>query len=359
VPVDFVGSKRAPYVDPGYTSSSYADPNFDQDHFARFGEELREMVNPIAAEVRTQQPDVIVLEAGINDFRHHQGDSTIVQTTENYLRSWVDRVRGAKPDTRIIISPVLQVDSAAAPVLNPLVRRFDADLPGIANDLSTAESPITVAATNVGWSPSGPQTWDGLHPSSTGEAFIAQRIAEALHRVHLLPGTPPAYRAITWPRIERPLVKLSGRRATVSWDRQAVGAGRLLLQRVGQPAVISKAFYRGGHQVVAVAPGATYNFRVQVRRGKMIGRWGPVLRMRVAAPQRPTAPARVTVGATGIRWTASPRAASYVVAFHKAHQKRWTVRRTTKRQLLVRKVTVAKVRAVNAGGTSAWRVARR
>ena len=59
--------------------------------------------------------------------------------------------------------------------------------------------------------------------------------------------------------------------------------------------------------------------------------------------------------AKGVSWTAAPRAASYVVKFRKIGQKRWTTRSTRARAIYVKRVAVAQVRAVNAGGTSAWR----
>ena len=359
VPVDFVGSKSAPYVDHGYSSARYADPNFDQDHFALFGWELREMVPRIGPEVRAQQPDVIVLEAGVNDIRHHRNEPGIVSSTEAALRAWIANVRTAKADTRIVLSPVLSVDSAAGPVINPMIHQYDADLTGIAAQLSTPESPITVAATTQGWNPSGDLTWDGLHPSSTGETFIAQRVAEALRRVGLLPELPQVYRKVVWPRTERPIVHVSGTRLTVSWNRQAIGAGRVLLKRAGGPGIAARAFYKRGRQVLSLARGTTYDVRVQVRRGKMVGRWGPAVRVRAVAQARPVAPSRVTINSSGVHWTAAVRARSYVVQFHRAHQQRWTTRRTTRLRVFAKHLTGARVRAVGPGGNSGWRQATR
>ena len=61
------------------------------------------------------------------------------------------------------------------------------------------------------------------------------------------------------------------------------------------------------------------------------------------------------MNATGVHWTAAPRAAYYVVKFRKIGQRRWVARSTSGLHLYVKRVAVAQVRAVNAGGTSAWR----
>ena len=184
VAFDFVGSASTPYQDVGFPASTYADPNFDRNHFARAGWELREMVGQIEDEVREQQPDVVVLGAGINDFRHHPNDPTIVGLTADRLRDWIRNVRDGKSDTRILLSPVLSVDTPATSDLNPKAAAYNAAMKGIAAEMTTDESPITVATTDQGWVPEGPMTWDGLHPSTVGETWIAHRIAQALKRAY-------------------------------------------------------------------------------------------------------------------------------------------------------------------------------
>ena len=185
VPVDFVGSYTNPWVDPGYSRSRYLDPHFDHDHFAKAGWQVRNMIGSIGAEVRKQQPDVIVMAAGTLDFRRHDDDPA----TETALRAWIAAVQSAKPDTRIILSPVLAVDNDDASKENPRIARYDAHLPGIAAELSTPTSPITVAATTLGWNPKR-MTYDGIHPTPSSETLIEQRIAEEMQRVGLLPQAP-------------------------------------------------------------------------------------------------------------------------------------------------------------------------
>ena len=53
IAVDFVGSRTAPYVVPGFTSAGYLDPNFDRSHFAQGGTLLQQQAGRIGQEVRT------------------------------------------------------------------------------------------------------------------------------------------------------------------------------------------------------------------------------------------------------------------------------------------------------------------
>jgi lysophospholipase L1-like esterase len=360
VAVDFVGSDSSPLVDPGFATASYADPHFDHNHFAKSGWQLREMVFRIGDEVMAQRPDVIVLEAGINDFRYHPDDPNVVAETETALRKWIANVRTAKPDIRILLSPVLSADTLGAARLNGLAKQYNAALASDAVALSTPDSPITVATTDQGWNPAGNMTADGMHPSPTGETFIAQRIAEAMRRVGLLPGKPAIFRTLAWMRTLRPVVKTAGSRATVSWSTQAISGARIRLHRLGHAARTSKALASRGRATFTVARGATYEFRLQLVRSRMTGPWGPITRVHIPRRQpRPATPARATVNAQRVHWTASARATYYVVKIRKLHHKRWTTRHTTTTTLAVTKVGAAKVRAVNASGHSAWRRANR
>jgi lysophospholipase L1-like esterase len=354
VPFDFVGSWSAPYQDPGFAPSVYANPNFDTDHFARAGGQLRDMAQAIEDEVATQKPDVIVLEAGINDLLRGQ---TVAQV-EGSLRSWISAARKGKSGVRIVLASVLTTERRAdtGQSLGPSVAKYDADLPRIAATMSTLQSPVTVARTNQGWTPSALNTTDGLHPTPTGETFIAQRVAEELLRVGILHSTPAIYRIVPWQHEERPVVTFSGKRQTttamVSWSRQAVTAAKVRVQQVGGALQAPAIEYFYGSARFPVVRGATYDVSVQLMRGTMAGPWGPMTRIRV--PLAPSAPAQVTVTEDRVRWTASPGATAYEVQYRLIGRQRWVMEQTATLRLRVPDVKLAKVRALSAVGPSAW-----
>ncbi len=352
VPVDFVGSRKDPYVKPGWSSAQYADPHFDQDHFARASSTLQQQAGWIKDEVTRDQPDLIVLMAGVNDMR----GGADAATTNDRLRTWIARARDAKPDVRMIISPVLDALQVGRPSLSATIKQYDQMLGPTVTELSTEQSPITMANTTSGWSVTT-HTSENLHPSAYGETLIAQRIAEALRSVGVLPQTPSIYRWASWNRQPRVKVVMNGSRAVLSWDWQAIDSARISIQRVGHAASFPVSRYGGGTTTTsALVPRATYDIRVQLIRGRMATPLGPATRIVVPAAGKPARVARVTVTSAGVRWTAVPQATGYLVKFKKAKRKRWQTRRTsTALSIGAVKVVRAKVWALNSAGRSVVR----
>lgn len=350
VPVDFVGSLNTPYVDPGYPSASYMDPNFDHDHFAKAGWWIRDMIGRIGAEVSAQDPDVVVLDGGAADLLY----GTSPEETAVRLRAWVAAVRVAKASVRIVLAQVLTMDKPSVPGVNDRINAYDALLPGVADELSLPGSPITVAETMHGWSPTPTYSVEGLHLSPTGETLYAQRVAEELHSDGLLPQSPDIYRVLSWTRTERAVVNVTGRVAHVKWAHQVLSNGRIRWRRTGGRWTTS-----GLHPNAYVTFGVTagvYEVQTQVMRQWLTGPWGPTTQVRVVST-KPRSPARVVVGRSGVHWTRVAGASSYVVKFRRAHH-RWITRHTARLQVRYAHVSVARVRAVNSMGTSGWRTAR-
>lgn len=348
--VDFVGSNSTPYVDPGYSTSRYADPNFDQDHFALAGAALSYMVPLIGHEVAVQQPDVVVMENGAADLLRGAQPADV----DASLRAWIANVRDAKPQTRIILCAVNDLAKPGQPAdTNARIAAYDVLERATAAELSTDASPITVADTNRGWNPSDHAlSWDGLHPTPTGDTLYADRVAEAFTAVGLL-GPADLYHSVLWPRTAPVSVAFAGNRATLTWDHQAVMGAVVRWHRIGSPWV-QTGNVPAGRRVLPVVPGASYEFRVQLSRMYMSGPWGPVTRVR-ATSSRPAAPARVTVTRTGVRWSRSVGAASYVVKFRKVRRHRWITRHIHGLYVRASHVAVARVQAVGVGGRSGWR----
>lgn len=351
IAADLVGSRSAPYVKPGWTRSQYAEPNFDTDHFALGGSTLRKQAQWIGAEVATQRPDVIVLACGINDLRH----GATPAETDTQLRNWITAARAAKPDVRIIISPVLDAIDPARTWLHRAIVDYDALIATTVPELSTPESPITLADTTRGWSAQN-LTAENLHPTPTGETLIAQRIAETFHKLGYLPQAPNIYRATPWNRVAVVRASIKNQRAVLTWDHQALTAGRISIRRLGYPAYVSPTNFGGGTATTsALVPGASYEFRVQFVRGRMATPLGPATRLTAPPTPRPAAVGAVSVNRGGVRWTRSTTATHYLVQYRRAHTKRWLTRRTTGLTLRASKVTRARVWALNAGGRSSMR----
>jgi GDSL-like Lipase/Acylhydrolase family len=352
VAFDFVGSLSSPHLDPGYPPSQYADPNFDQDHFCKAGWWLRDAIHgSLAAEVAKQHPDVVVLELGTADVVY--GDSPAVTATR--MRSAIAEIRTAAPSVRIILPQVL-TRIRPDPTINVRTLDYDSLLPALAAEVSTAQSPVTVADTLTGWTPKMPYAMDGSHFTPTGEAFYAQRIAVELHNVGVLPQVPDAFHGyIPWRRTVPTTLKASAGRLDVSWTRQGVSSARVRWRKVGTSGWRTSGLYKAGRVTIPLPAGGAYEVQQQITWYLMTGPWGPTSRARVPRLPLPTRPARVVVTRTGVHWSASRRARSYVVQVRTAHTHRWITRRTTKLRVRVRHVALARVRAVAPSGSSPWR----
>ena len=353
VPFDFVGSLSSPYVDAGYPPPRYADPNFDQNHFCKSGWWLRDAIDgSLAAEVAKQDPDVVVLELGTADVVY--GDTAAV--TRDRMRTAIAQIRAAKPTVRIILPKVLTRVRPDASI-NPRTLDYDAKLVDLATELTSVESPVTVADTQAGWSPEVPNTMDGSHLSPTGEALYAQRIAEEMHAAGVLPQVPDIFHGyIPWMRTVSTTVRASAGRIDVSWSRETVSSARVRWRRVGSSGWRTSALYPGGRVKIPIpVEGGAYEVQQQITWYWLTGPWSATSRVQVPRLVRPTAPQRVVVTRAGVHWSASRGAGSYLVQMRKVHQHRWVTRRTTRLQVHMRRVAVARVEAVNPAGHSGWR----
>ncbi len=276
VPVDFVGSRSAPWYSAPWRSAAYVDAHFDRNHFAQGGATLARLSGSLGAEVGTQQPDLVLLAAGVNDLRLGVTPETAIE----HLRACIESMRTARPDVDLVVSPVLAVATPARPWMVGAIAEYNALLPPLVDELATAESPITLADTTSGWDVAR-DTYDGVHPTPTGETFIAQRTAEALHGLGVLPGQPSVFRRVAWTGAVPVRARLIGRRAVLTWHAQATTGARVALRRPGRKTRFIEATHdRGVVTTWRLKRRATYQVRVQLVRGSLTGPWGPPVTVR-------------------------------------------------------------------------------
>jgi len=156
----------------------YRDPDFDQNHNALWGRSLRDAAASIQEEVRVHQPDVLCVMLGVNDLLW----PVTMEEMEYRLRDYVESARAGNPNLRVVVAEALPIalaesdDAFALRVYayNELVRE-------VAADLSTDASPVISldVAGREGWDVPA-DTYDGTHPSASGETKIAAAFADAL-----------------------------------------------------------------------------------------------------------------------------------------------------------------------------------
>ena len=212
-----------------HTSEEYADPAFDQHHFARWGQSLHAILDEnapttedgIGWAVSTYQPDVVVEALGVNDLLY--GSSP--QETLDVAQRFVDEVRAAKPDTPLVLSTVPDVQYAH-------VTDYNALLAQTAPTWSTPESPVVVSDPSPGWDPTT-DTCDNTHPSAIGEVKIAAAQQDALAGWGIgSPASRPLPEPPVGPRLPAVLSVAPGDgQATLSWQLPPGGTAVLISTR--------------------------------------------------------------------------------------------------------------------------------
>lgn len=181
VAFDLVGSSDhvddATTAAPGDAHVSYADPAFDRDHDAQWGRPYVTEKDAIEARVREHRPDLLLVLLGINDLFWY---GLTAQENEENVREFVANARRASPTLRLVLGTLLDTHRARAePEFNARVTEFNRRLVLLAEELSTADSPVEIAPTGAEFVASA-HTWDGTHPNPLGELRIAAAFADVL-----------------------------------------------------------------------------------------------------------------------------------------------------------------------------------
>lgn len=365
VDYDFVGPRTTmlDLATSEHTSLEYADPDFDRDHFSRWGESLHAILaenaavpdDAIGPAVAEYQPDVVIELLGVNDLLF--GSSP--QETLDVAHTFVDEVRAAKPDTTVVMSTVPAEQYAHVADYNDL-------LSATASTWSLPSSPVVVSDPAPGWSPAV-DTCDNTHPSAVGDVRIAAAEGDALSTLGIGTPTPrPLPTPPVGPRLPAVLdVARGDGRAVVSWHLPPGGTAVLISVRdvsAGEPWRQLPFPVEGTSWVSAgLHNGDTYRYRLHVLKHECLA--NDVVSNTVAVTPEPRSPGRVTgVHVTSVdhglraRWSATARATSCAVWVKRSDRRTgWTKYRSDGRARTVHGLRArvsydVAVRARNAGG---------
>jgi hypothetical protein len=313
-----------------HDSLEYADPAFDQHHFARWGESLHAILDenaPVPEDgigwaVATYQPDVVIEVLGTNDLLY--GSSP--QDTLGVAQQFVSEVRAADPDAAVVLSTVPGINYAHFSDYNNLLETT-------APQWSTPASPVVVSDPSPGWD-STIDTCDSTHPSAVGEVTIAAAQADALAGLGI--GSPiarPLPEPPVGPRVPAVLSAIPGDgQVSLSWQLPPGGTAVLVSARdvTEGTAWQQLPIALGGGAWVSggLTNGDTYAYRVNVLKHDCIAQ--DVVSNVVSVVPGPDTPGAVT-GLTvdpvdhgfAAQWTAPPGATSYQVWIRPTGQTSW------------------------------------
>lgn len=175
--VDFVGSRHG-IINGG----SPGRTDFDQDHEGHSGWRAEEIAANAAAWMTAAQPDVVLLHIGTNDLWQGQD----VASTVTDIGSIVDTLRSVNPNVTILLAQIIPTTMW----FSNLIVQLNSQIPGLAAQKSTSQSPVIVVDQWTGYN-AATETTDGAHPTEAGELKVANKWFGALQSVLRVSTAPP------------------------------------------------------------------------------------------------------------------------------------------------------------------------
>lgn len=176
--VDFVGSQNS------NTDGPTPNPDFDLDHEGHWGWRADEIRDSLAGWLTGYTPDIVLLHIGSNDAFQNStcNGGDFLSCTVDEIKSIIDLLRADNAHVVVLLAKLIPALDATA---NARVSQLNGQMDSIAAAKTTADSPVIVVDQNTSFS-AATDTYDGVHPNSTGESKMSQRWAAALRAV--LPG---------------------------------------------------------------------------------------------------------------------------------------------------------------------------
>ncbi|MFF2653984.1 GDSL-type esterase/lipase family protein [Streptomyces sp. NPDC058045] len=169
-------------------SHAYGDPAFParaRRHLAGWGEGWLHMAPLIGEAVAAERADILLVSLGLIDLGFH----TDATETEANMRRFIAGARAANPRIRMVLLPVIPNSRAEHDEFFAAeVARFNTLLEKAVADLDEPRSPLLAAPPPPGYD-LHTDTYDGTHPSPSGEHRLAAAFADTLHQAWSL-GAP-------------------------------------------------------------------------------------------------------------------------------------------------------------------------
>ncbi|MFG2134840.1 GDSL-type esterase/lipase family protein [Streptomyces sp. NPDC048751] len=131
--------------------------------------------NLLPARLAATRPDIVVMHFGTNDVWSSIAPDRILAA----YTKLVEQMRASNPDMRILVAQLIPMNPSNCTGCSQRVVDFNARIPEWARATSTSRSPVTVVDQWTGFS-TATDTYDGVHPSASGDEKIAARWYPAL-----------------------------------------------------------------------------------------------------------------------------------------------------------------------------------
>ena len=160
--VDFVGSTT---INRG-GSNPYQD--FDLNHEGHWGWHANSIYNRLSGWLSPTIPNIVLIHLGTNDLHSGQNPSGIVSE----IKQIVSLIRTFNPNVGIAIAAIIPSDRIDVTNYNNLLN-------SAVTELYSSSSPVVLADMQTGFNIAS-YSWDGVHPNSAGEEFMAERWLQSI-----------------------------------------------------------------------------------------------------------------------------------------------------------------------------------
>ncbi|MCX2739476.1 GDSL-type esterase/lipase family protein [Pontibacter anaerobius] len=128
--------------------------------------------------LRGYSPDLVLLHLGSNDVMQEQPVAETIEELEEIVRE----IRKTNPDVTVLLAQLIPMNyNNVGPNTINRLNEFNAQIPPLAERLNTLQSPVIVVDQFSDFDPTpGVDTWDGIHPNTSGEEKMAQRWFDAI-----------------------------------------------------------------------------------------------------------------------------------------------------------------------------------
>ncbi|MFI6966407.1 GDSL-type esterase/lipase family protein [Streptomyces sp. NPDC050255] len=132
----------------------------------------------------TTAPDIVVMHFGTNDVWSSIAPDTILAA----YTKLVGQMRASNPAMKVLVAQLIPINPSSCTECAARTVAFNERIPGWAQGITTAQSPVTVVDQWTGFD-TATDTYDGVHPNASGDAKMAARWYPALSAL-LTPGEP-------------------------------------------------------------------------------------------------------------------------------------------------------------------------
>ncbi len=140
--------------------------------------------NLLPGRLAATDPDIVVMHFGTNDVWSSIAPDRILAA----YTKLVEQMRAGNPDMKILVAQLIPMNASGCTACAQRAVDFNARIPDWARATSTSRSPVTVVDQWTGFS-TDTDTYDGVHPTASGDDKIAARWYPALTEL-LEAGTP-------------------------------------------------------------------------------------------------------------------------------------------------------------------------